>query len=262
MRTESHHAGDGIVLSSAVMDHLQQLPASALKVYIYLCSCSQARPIAASVTVICAATGLKSRASVAALKVLRDRKLISCKPGMGDQPNEYHILFSPSVPALTPEPSPIQDAVALAPTAKKHSPPTLPPQERTALPEPIATVYRELETFARGNGNRPNEGDTPFSAVVPSADVEPPATQEITTIPQPAEEPPRTTGVPQEKATLPELIAQCFRRLGAQEFAQLKVCFPDEAILAEKLKSLKSRGNSVAPDLGLGFLVAALEQYA
>ena len=59
--------------------------------------------------------------------------------------------------------------------------------------------------------------------------------------------------------TLQELVSRCYRPIDAREFKDLKAWFPDEAILHGKLESLKSRGDVVAPEMDLGFLVRLLE---
>ena len=94
MQTNSQCAGDQIVLSSAVLNHLKELTAAALKVYLYLCTYDPDRPIRAGIKVIGDAVGLQQRATVAALKALGECELISCNQGRGNQPNEYHVRFS------------------------------------------------------------------------------------------------------------------------------------------------------------------------
>jgi hypothetical protein len=56
-----------IMLPASVLDTLKDLPAGALKVLIYLCSCNQGQPFAASIPTITDATGIQQRSVIAAL---------------------------------------------------------------------------------------------------------------------------------------------------------------------------------------------------
>ena len=190
MQTNSQCAGEQIVLSSAVLNHLKELTAAALKVYLHLCTYGPDRPIRAGIKVIGDAVGLQQRSTVAALKALGECELISCNQGRGNQPNEYHVRFSGSPGAPNPETT---------------------------------------------------------------------ATVEIATVPRPPTDLPASTVPPQREIPLQELISRCYRPINAQEFKELKAWFPDEAILRGKLESLKSRGDGVAPEMDLGFLVRLLE---
>jgi hypothetical protein len=166
---------------------LEQLSASALRIYIYLCSFDRDQPVAASVPMIGKTVGVKTRATVTALQILQEYKLISCEPGDGNRPNKYRVLFPAS--ASTPAPA-------------------LPTAPQAAIPQ-------------------------------------------LTKDPAPA------TAVRQEKPTLPELIARCYRPIDSRELAELRAYFPDQSILTEQLNSLANIGG-VAPYMGLDFLARVL----
>jgi len=97
---------------------------------------------------------------------------------------------------------------------------------------------RQLVTRGAHKGSEPNVYGVPFKARKESA-------------PPPAP----------KKATIPELVAACYRSLTDREFAELKAVEPDEAVLRAKLDGLR-RHAGVAPHLGLGFFTMALQKYA
>jgi hypothetical protein len=145
MRTDSQCAGEQIVFSSAVLDHVKELSAAALKVYLYLCSYGPNRPIRAGITVIGNAVGVQRRATVAALKALGERELISCNQGRGNQPNEYHVRVSGSPNAPNPETS-VTMEIATVPSPPTDLPvSTAPPQREMTLQELIRRCYRPID---------------------------------------------------------------------------------------------------------------------
>jgi hypothetical protein len=216
MHSDSHRAGDRIVVSSAVLEHLKELSAAALKVYVYLCSCNQGGPIVASIATICKATGQQNRAAITALKTLRERNLIVRNPGSGNQPNAYHLPFSATVSPPRPEQPATLEPMTI-PLSFKDCPPT--------------RVTRQAEDMSH----------------------------EVTTISRSPKDPRQTTVRAQQMAPLTELIAICYRRIDAQELAQFKSWFPDEAILRRKLESVMHRGDGVAPEMEINFLRTMLE---
>jgi hypothetical protein len=111
-----------------------------------------------------------------------------------------------------------------------------------------------------GDGHVYNEGATPFSASVAAKASGRPATQEASVAPE-AKGSPQTAKL-LGNAALKELVADCYRQINAQQYAELRAWFPDDGILAEKLKSLKHRGNCVAPEASFGLFVTALMQFA
>jgi hypothetical protein len=80
-----------IALSPMVLDELKSMSAGPLKVYIYLCACYKSQPISAPIHQLKAATGLKQRAVIDALKALLEKDLITRNPGSGNKPNQYGI---------------------------------------------------------------------------------------------------------------------------------------------------------------------------
>src|ERR1019366_10415789 len=82
-----------LMLPTSVLDALRDLPAGALKVFIYLCSRNQGRPFAVTIPTITDATGIQQRSVISALNTLVEQKLITRIPGSGSQPNQYSIPF-------------------------------------------------------------------------------------------------------------------------------------------------------------------------
>jgi hypothetical protein len=132
-------------------------------------------------------------------------------------------------------------------------------QRRSTIDALKALVKRELISCNRGRGSQPNEYHLRFSGSPGAPNPETTATVEIATVPRPPTDLPASTVPPQREIPLQELISRCYRPIDAREFRDLKAWFPDEAILRGKLESLKSRGDGVAPEMDLGFLVRLLE---
>ena len=59
---------------------------------------------------------------------------------------------------------------------------------------------------------------------------------------------------------LREMLADCYRQVNDQEFTQVRDQFPNDADLRDRLELMKLRGDGVAPEMSIGFFVAALEQ--
>ena len=72
MQKDPHHAGDVIILSSAVLQHFHGLSPTALQAYIYLCSLPSNEPIKASIPAIAGAIGKTNRTTVEALQDLNN----------------------------------------------------------------------------------------------------------------------------------------------------------------------------------------------
>ena len=142
----------------------------------------------------------------------------------------------------------------------------------------------QLITRISGSGNQPNQYGFP----IPKREDADAAQTNDTTGPSPGSRPPRApaatptqvpaperiTALPSAKsaertatsptptpATIAELIAICYRPMSAQEFAQLKLAYPNEVVLREKLERFLN-SDGVVPDLNLGFFIQALRQFA
>ena len=59
-----------------------------------------------------------------------------------------------------------------------------------------------------------------------------------------------------------EMLAARYRPLNDEEFALIHDQFPNDAGLRDRLELMKLRGDGVAPEMSIGFFVAALEQSA
>jgi len=153
------------------MEHLYQLSETALKAYVYLCSCNHGGPITASIDTICQATGQKRRAIITALKTLDTCKLIHRNTGTGNQPNGYQVLISGSSPSgnskqvtseATTIPLLVKDSLAngitrlgkspllavktVSPSVKGPSQSAAPPRRKASLVELIAICYRQIDS--------------------------------------------------------------------------------------------------------------------
>lgn len=156
MRKELHHEPRCIMLPPSVLDVLKDMPASTLKVLIYLCSCNQGQPFTASGPTVAYATGIKVRSVISAVKFLCERKLITCISGSGNQPNQYGI----------PLPARLQSAAVLTneltvspnPGVRQATPPAATPA-RVPIRELISACYRPLEDqeFAELQKAQPDE---------------------------------------------------------------------------------------------------------
>ena len=125
MSKQLHPAKSCIMVNSAVLDHLKKMTATALKVYLYLCSRNQGQPISASTAAIEAATGVETRFIASALKVLREKKLITRIQGIGSHSNKYIVPLP--APLLTPVGSAIKknsEPITQPGEEKKSNPPT------------------------------------------------------------------------------------------------------------------------------------------
>jgi hypothetical protein len=155
-----------ITLSPIVLDELKRMSAGQLKVYIYIGACYKGQPISASIRQFKSATGLGQRSVIAALKALREKKLITCISGRGNQPNQYGIPLPrrqdtaapPTIdtlpnPGLRQARSPV--ATLARATMPEHitalpSPKSVRPTATTTTPTPatiqelIATCYRPI----------------------------------------------------------------------------------------------------------------------
>jgi hypothetical protein len=101
MQAKLENADDKVVLSRDVLAHLHRLSGATLKIYVYICSCYDSKPLRASIAMIAGATGLKPRATISALKSLRELKLINQVAGRGNQRNEYRVVFAASSRVVT-----------------------------------------------------------------------------------------------------------------------------------------------------------------
>ena len=183
-----------IMLPASVLNALKDMPAGALKVFIYLCSCNQGRPFAVTIPTITDATGIQPRSVISALNALEEQKLITRIPGSGNQPNHYSIPF--------------------------------PKRQETAAPPSLGAATTATRTATHTN---------------------PPPSTKSGTAPTPTQ------------PTILEFVATCYRRINAQEFAQLKQAYPDEVVLRQKLARLKQEGG-VDAEMHPGFFLQALTQ--
>ena len=101
--TDSYEVRDGIILSSAIMEHLQEVSPTALRIYVYFCGCNPDGAITVPISVIGEAVGQSNGTTVKALRELRKLGLISCDSGNGPQANAYRVEFRGSLRATTPE---------------------------------------------------------------------------------------------------------------------------------------------------------------
>src|ERR1039458_7594440 len=133
-----------IMLPVLVLNALKDLPAGALKVLIYLCSCNQGRPFAATIPTITAATGIQPRSVISALNTLVEQKLITRIPGSGNQPNQYSIPFPTSQETAAP---PSLGAATTPTRATTHMNPPAGTKSGTApAPSPTPTPATILES--------------------------------------------------------------------------------------------------------------------
>jgi len=115
MSDHLHHAESCIMLSTAVLNHMQEMTAAALRIYIYLSSRNLGQPVPVAVANIAVDNGLGKRSVISALKLLRDHSLIIRNQGKGAHCNSYCI---PDVP-LGPE-SALTISEPVSPTAEKQ----------------------------------------------------------------------------------------------------------------------------------------------
>ena len=141
-----------IMLPASVLGALKDMPAGALKVFIYLCSCNQGRPFAATIPTITDATGIQPRSVISALNTLVEQKLITRVPGSGNQPNQYSIPFpmrqeTAAPPSLGAATTPTRTATHTNPPpgtkSEQSTAPSSAPPPATIL-EFIAVCYRPI----------------------------------------------------------------------------------------------------------------------
>ena len=153
MCKDLHPEQRSIMLPASVLDALKDMTAGALKVFIYLCSCNQGRPFAASIPTITDATGIQPRSVISALNTLVEQQLITRIPGSGNQPNQYGIPLpkrqetaaSPS-PGLRQAPPPAATTPTRATTHISAPPSTK--SGRAPAPSPTPTQPTILECVA------------------------------------------------------------------------------------------------------------------
>ena len=141
-----------IMLPASVLNALKDMPAGALKVFIYLCSCNQGQPFAASIPTITGATGIQQRSVIAALKTLEEQKLISRIPGSGNQPNQYGIAFpkrkeTAAPPSLGAATTPMRATTHMNPppgTKSGTAPAPSPTPTPATILESVAICYRPI----------------------------------------------------------------------------------------------------------------------
>ena len=141
-----------IMLPASVLGALKDMPAGALKVFIYLCSCNHGQPFAVTIPTITAATGIQPRSVISALNTLVERQLITRIPGSGNQPNQYSIPFPKSQetaapPSLGAATTPMRTATHMNPPpgtkSEQSTAPCSAPPQATIL-EFIAVCYRPI----------------------------------------------------------------------------------------------------------------------
>jgi hypothetical protein len=143
-----------IMLPASVLGALKDMPAGALKVFIYLCSCNHGQPFAVTIPTITAATGIQPRSVISALNTLVERQLITRIPGSGNQPNQYSIPFPKSQetaapPSLGAATTPMRTATHMNPPpgtkSEQSTAPCSAPPQATIL-EFIAVCYRPINS--------------------------------------------------------------------------------------------------------------------
>ena len=138
-------------------------------------------------------------------------------------------------------------------------------QQRSVIAALKTLEEQKLITRIPGSGDQPNQYGIPFpnrqeTAAPPSLGAATTATRTATHTNPPPSTKSGTAPTPTQPTIL-EFVATCYRRINAQEFAQLKQAYPDEVVLRNKLARLKHNG-VVAPDMKLGFFLQALAQFA
>ena len=126
MSEHLHHEESNITLPSAVLTHLNQITAGALRVYVFLSSRRGPEPLPTAIPVIAKATGLGDRSVISALKVLRTNGLVVRHRGKGRHANSYSLPFVP--------PTADRPAGGEKVSSPRESPRT--------VPELISLVYR------------------------------------------------------------------------------------------------------------------------
>ena len=135
-----------IMLPASVLNTLKDVPAGALKVFIYLCSCNQGQPFAVTIPTITDATGIQPRSVISALNTLVEQKLITRIPGSGNQPNQYSIPVPKSQETAAP---PSLGAATTPMRAMTHMNPPPGTKSGTApVPSPTPTPAAILESVA------------------------------------------------------------------------------------------------------------------
>ena len=137
-----------VILPASVLGALKDMPAGALKVFIYLCSCNQGRPFAVTIPTITAATGIQPRSVISALNTLVEQKLVTRIPGSGNQPNQYGISFpkrqeTAAPPSLGAATTPTQVATHTNPPPSTKSG-TAPAPPQATIMECVAVCYRPI----------------------------------------------------------------------------------------------------------------------
>jgi hypothetical protein len=146
-------------------------------------------------------------------------------------------------------------------------------QPRSVISALDILVKHQLITRIPGSGSQPNQYGILLpkrqetvalpglrQATPPAATTPRPATTPI--IPSPSTKSRQATAASPTptQANILELIDTCYRRINAQEFAQVKQAYPDEVVLREKLEKFKNTG--VDPAMDLSFFIRALTQFA
>lgn len=156
MRKKLHHEPRCIILPASVLDVLKDMPASSLKVLIYLCSCNQGQPLAVSRPTIAGATGITARSVISAVDFLCERKLITRISGSGNQPNQYGIPLparQQAAPLLTNETTASPNL-----ELRQATPPVATPA-KVPIRALITACYRQLDDqeFAQLQKAHPDE---------------------------------------------------------------------------------------------------------
>jgi hypothetical protein len=140
MSPKRNHPESCITLSPAILDYMERMSVGPLKVYIHLCACFKGHPFSATISQLKAATRLEKRSIVAALKLLREWKLITRISGSGNQPNQYIIpLVLPVATRTDDTTSPGQGLIQATPLTA--TPPLAP------ILELIAACYRPINAL-------------------------------------------------------------------------------------------------------------------
>ena len=197
MHKDLHHEQRrDVVLSASVLEVLKDLPAGALKVFLYLSSRNQGQPFAASIPTIAAGTGKQRRSVISALNTLRERQLITRISGSGNRPNRYGIPKPNREDADAPK---TNDSTDPSPGLTQAKPPVATPTQ-TTTPAHTTALQRAKSGQPAATSPIPTQTTTPVhTTALQSAK----SGQLAATSPTPT------------PATIPELVATCYRPMSA-----------------------------------------------
>ena len=118
MCTTPHYASD-LLLSRTILDCLNALPGSALRIYIFLASRNPGSAFIVHRKEILAGTGLRERVVYSGLKLLEEKNLIIREARSKSCSNTYRILFEPAEETHLAQSKPHGEGCAPQTTASK-----------------------------------------------------------------------------------------------------------------------------------------------